>query len=143
MRSPEIYNSPQLRGEDKKVVGNRIWIMKKRGLIADEKGLLTATSKGREFLQKQGPIDDVGGADQPDTRPAKVKPNGHAPRKPTVTPATKDKSVRDLLDRAARQAQDMLDEYVAMIADPTVLDPLRIARDQTRMALAAWDKDQS
>lgn len=46
---------------------------------------------------------------------------------------------RALLEKAAADTQDALDEYLASIADPKILKPLRAARDATRAALAAID----
>ena len=53
--------------------------------------------------------------------------------------AQKRKTVRAILEKAAADNQSALDDYLASIADPRILGPLRNARDQARAALAALD----
>ncbi len=50
---------------------------------------------------------------------------------------------RDDLEAAAVKTQDALDEYLASVADPKILKPLRAARDATRAALKAFDASQA
>ncbi len=46
---------------------------------------------------------------------------------------------RAVLEVNAKVTQAALDEYLATVADPRVLGPLRAARDGAREALAAFD----
>lgn len=48
-------------------------------------------------------------------------------------------AVRAILERSVEANQAALDDYVASVADPRILGPLRNARDQARAALAALD----
>lgn len=47
--------------------------------------------------------------------------------------------VRAILERAVEANQAALDDYLASVADPRILGPLRNARDEARAALAALD----
>lgn len=52
-------------------------------------------------------------------------------------PAT---DARAVLEANANGTQAALDEYLATVANPRVLGPLRVARDGAREALAAFNK---
>lgn len=49
---------------------------------------------------------------------------------------------RAVLERNAVATQKALDEYLAAVADPHILGPLRVSRDGARTALAAFDRQQ-
>ena len=50
--------------------------------------------------------------------------------------------VRAVLTKNATATQAALDEYLATVANPCILVPLRAARDSARDALAAFDRQQ-
>lgn len=50
---------------------------------------------------------------------------------------------RTVLEANARVTQAALDEYLATVADPRVLKPLRAARDGARDALAAFSAKEA
>lgn len=47
--------------------------------------------------------------------------------------------IRAILERSVEANQAALDDYLASVADPRILGPLRNARDEARAALAALD----
>lgn len=57
-------------------------------------------------------------------------------RDPSPPPAPAgDDALQKVLEKAVEDAQAAIDEYVAHIGDRQILDPLRAARDQARLAL--------
>jgi len=54
-------------------------------------------------------------------------------------PAPDRSAVRPVLAKNAADTQAAMDDYLARIADPAVLGPLKAARDGARAALAAFD----
>lgn len=146
LESKLVYE--RLREWDSKSVANRIFTLKQRGLlVSSDRGLNDITAKGRALLAELGgpPVDgkpaDAGVAPLAAARTqAQVvrtkEPFGSSDTPPLPGP---DAGLLGLLTRAARNAQDALDDYLAMIADPRILEPLRAARDQSRAALQAFE----
>ncbi len=65
--------------------------------------------------------------------------NAAQPANPLRQMAPEIREQRDMLEKAALETQDALDAYLASVADPKILKPLRAARDATRAAVKAFD----
>lgn len=144
--------------EDAKQLANILYNLKAAGYITLKDGKYRAVAK----RAKAAPPE----SDDWPVPPAQTPPPMTIPKAPVVTDARGDvRSVPrphdaldlppppraeperahsgellEILERAAHDSQDALDEYVWMVGDPSILKPLMKSRDAAREALAAYQE---
>ena len=133
--------------DDDRAIANLLYNCKKdEQLVADEGLHYTITAKGRAYLKAAGA-----------ELPAATKPRGRGdPAIPVPLPGRRDgkvrrpadgpspppeanASARGIADKLMHQAQAALDEYVASVCDPEILNRFQAARDSARDLVNSFD----
>jgi len=153
----------EFEDEDDRTLANLLYNAKKDGQVIADEGLhYTITAKGRAYIKDAGielpATKPRGGGDpvipvpSPGRRDGKAKPIAHAVRaaaRALDVPAEElqhslDKThhnaaARGIADKLMHQAQAALDEYVASVCDPEILNRFQAARDSARDLASSFD----
>lgn len=126
--SKEIAAIDALLDEERKVVSNLLFNMKKSGVVvADEQLRYSITAKGRAALGESG-----NGVSVPMDR--STPPQGKKLRKPDLSSAG---VIEARLQRLVDESQETLQLYIASVVDPEIFAPLSQSLVNAKRSLAA------
>ena len=149
IKRDDIHAHKEFREEEDRTLASLLYNAKKdEQLVADEGGHYTITAKGRQYLKDAGialtePVgkknapraEPVVPPPSPGRRDGKVRrPAGGPPPPPDAHAAA-----RGIADKLMHQAQAALDEYVASVCDPEILNRFKAARDSARDLVSSFE----
>jgi len=159
-----IHAHKEFEDEEDRTLASLLYNCKKdEQLVADESLRYTITAKGRAYLKaagvdpsaatkSRGRVEPVVHQPEPERRGGKIRPSAPEVRAAARTmdvPAEElqhslDKThynaaARGIADKLMHQAQAALDEYVASVCDPEILNRFQAARDSARDLVSSFD----
>lgn len=144
----EIENEKQLAnclynlrkaGEVRRLDDGRYELGKEAGFAATR---AKAAAKSRDPVPAAPAAKNLADHEQAELTHATVRAAGLLIARGAADPRKLPPEIREqraALEEAAVKTQDALDDYLASVADPKILKPLRDARDATRASLKVFD----
>lgn len=148
IKRDDIRAHKAFEDEEDRTLANLLYNCKKdEQLVADESLRYTITAKGRAYLKAAGVDPTAATAPRDRAEPAIPRPPPgrggkiHRPDnwKPPPPESNGNGAARGIAQKLLADSQAALDEYIASVCDPRILDRFKAARDQARELVGSLD----